>query len=335
MLRRYEAFRREVEQVPGVRAVAWGSALPLGGQWYGQAFEIDGDPPRLPADRDLAGYQIVSPSYLPLLGVALLEGRGLSDTDATGSPEVCVVDEEFVRRFLRGRTVLGTRISINGMVAPPRPVSREIVGVVAQVKERPDEPEPQPHVYVPIAQNPWWTATLVVQPNGGHAEALTPGVRAALARVDRDRPATGIRTLKALGREATSRPRFRAALIGTFAVLALVLAMIGVFGVLAYSVQQRPREFGVRIALGASAGGVLRLVLASAGGVIGIGVAIGLIAAGLLSRLLSTFLFGVQPLDPTTFVLVPLVLVVTAALAVVGPAIRATRVDPVVAFRTE
>jgi putative ABC transport system permease protein len=335
MWRRYEAFRREVEQVPGVRAVAWGSALPLGGLWYGQAFEIDGDPPRLPADRDLAGYQIVSPSYLPLLGVALLEGRGLSDTDAAGSPEVCVVDEEFVRRFLRGRTVLGTHISINGMVAPPRPVSREIVGVVAQVKERPDEPEPQPHVYVPMAQNPWWTATLVVQPNDGHAEVLTPGVRTALARVDRDRPATAIRTLKALGREATARPRFRAVLIGTFAVLALVLAMIGVFGVLAYSVQQRTREFGVRIALGASAGGVLRLVIASAGGVIGIGIVIGLIAAGLLSRSVSTFLFGVQPLDPTTFLLVPLVLLVTAALAVAVPAIRATRVDPVVAFRSE
>jgi putative ABC transport system permease protein len=221
------------------------------------------------------------------------------------------------------------------MVAPPRPVSREIVGVVAQVKERPDEPEPQPHVYVPIAQSPWWTATLIVQPTGGRADALTPGVRAALARVDRNRPATAIRTLKALGNEATARPRFRAVLIGMFAALALVLAMIGVFGVLAYSVQQRTREFGVRIALGASAGGVLRLVLASAGGVIGIGVAIGLVAAGLSSRTLSMFLFGVQPLDPTTFVLVPLVLLVTAALAVVVPAIRATRVDPAVAFRTE
>jgi ABC-type antimicrobial peptide transport system permease subunit len=111
--------------------------------------------------------------------------------------------------------------------------------------------------------------------------------------------------------------------------------MIGVFGVLAYSVQQRTREFGVRIALGASAGGVLRLVIASAGGVIGIGIVIGLIAAGLLSRSVSTFLFGVQPLDPTTFLLVPLVLLVTAALAVAVPAIRATRVDPVVAFRAE
>jgi putative ABC transport system permease protein len=335
MWRTYEAFRREVEQVPGVRAVAWGSALPFGRQWYSQNFEIDGDPPRLPADRDSAGYQIVSPSYLPMLGVPLLEGRGLSETDMAGSPAVCVVDEEFVRRFLRGRTVLGTRISINAMVVPARAVSREIVGVVAQVKERPDEPQPQPHVYVPIAQNPWWSATLVVEPAGGRAEALTPGVRAALARVDRNRPATVIRTLQALGSEATARPRFRAVLIGAFAVLALVLALVGVFGVLAYSVQQRTREFGVRMALGAGTMNVLRLVLGSAARVIGVGVAIGLTLAFVFAQSVAAFLFGVQPRDPVTFASVSAVLVLTAMVACAVPALRAVRVDPVEAFRNE
>lgn len=335
MRRRYEAFRREVEQVPGVSTVAWGSALPFGGSWFGQNFEIVGDPPRLPADRDLSGYQIVSPSYLPMLGVALLEGRGLSATDTAGSPDVCLVDEEFVRRFLQGRSVLGTRIAINAMVLPPRAIPREIVGVVAQVKERPDEREPQPHVYVPIAQNPWWTATLVVQPADGRAEALTPGVRAALARVDRDRPASVIRTLKAVGSEATARPRFRAALIGTFAALALVLAMVGVFGVLAYSVQQRTREFGVRMALGASGKNVLGLVLANAARVIGTGVVIGLVLALAFAQSVAAFLFGVQPRDPVTFASVGLVLVLTAMAACAVPAMRAVRVDPVEAFRNE
>jgi ABC-type antimicrobial peptide transport system permease subunit len=132
-----------------------------------------------------------------------------------------------------------------------------------------------------------------------------------------------------------SRPRFRAVMVMTFAALALMLAMVGVFGVLSYGVQQRTREFGVRIALGASATSVLRLVITNAGGVIGIGIAIGLIAAAALSRSISTFLFGVQPIDPITFVLVPLVLIATAAIAVAAPAWRAARIDPVVAFRNE
>jgi putative ABC transport system permease protein len=335
MRRKYEAFEREVRQVAGVRDVAWGSALPFDGLWYGQNFEIEGDPPRLPADREIAGYQIVSPSYLPLLGVRLLEGRGLSETDTAGSPEVCIVDEEFVRRFLRGRTVLGTRIAINAMVTPPRAILREIVGVVGQVKERPDEPEPQPHVYVPIAQNPWWTATLLVEPAGGPADALTSSVLAALARVDRVRPAARIRTLSAISSEATERPRFRALLIGTFAVLALVLAMVGVFGVLAYSVQQRSREFGVRIALGASGMNVLGLVLGNASRVIGTGAVIGLAFAFAFARSVASFLFGVEPRDPVTFASVGAVLVLTAIVACAVPALRAVRVDPVEAFRNE
>jgi len=230
---------------------------------------------------------------------------------------------------------LGTRISINAMAVPPQTVTREIVGVVGQVKERPDEQEPRPHVYVPIAQEPWWTATLVVEATGGSAEALTPDVRAALARVDRNRPAARIRTTSAIGSAATARPRFRAVLIGTFALLALVLAMVGVFGVLAYAVQQRTREFGVRIALGATATNVLGLVLGNAARVIGTGVVIGLVLAFAFAQSVSSFLFGVQPRDPVTFGSVGLVLLLTAMIACAVPALRAVRVDPVEAFRNE
>ena len=331
----YAAIEREVRAAPGVRDVAWGSALPLEGRFYGQSFEIDGDSPRPQGDRDSTGYQIVSPNYFRLLGVSVLEGRDFTDADSTDAPQVCIVDEAFVRRYLKGRMPIGTRVLVNAMVQPPRPaVLREIVGVVKHIKERPDEPEAQPQLYVPIAQNTWWLASLVVQPAVGPAATLAPAVRAAMDRVDRDRPLqfrtlTGIRTL------ATARPRFRAVLVGAFAVLALTLAVVGVFGVLAYSVQQRTREFGVRIALGANASSVLRLVIESAGGVIGIGIAIGLMAAAVLSRSISTFLFGVQPLDPMTFVLVPLVLIATAAIAVAAPAWRAVRVNPAVAFRAE
>jgi putative ABC transport system permease protein len=335
MRRFYTAIEREVRAVPGVRDVAWGSAMPLDGQFFGQAFQIDGDPPRPPADvRDGATYQIVSPSYFRLLDVPVLAGRTFTDGDATEAPQVCIVDEAFVRRFLTGRTPIGTRLLVNAMVQPPQAVLREIVGVVKHVKERPGEPEAPPQIYVPIAQNTWWLASLVVQPASGSAAAIAPAVRAAFARVEPDRPVR-FRTLTTIRTEATSRPRFRAALVGAFALLALMLAVVGVFGVLAYSVQQRTREFGVRIALGASAGSVLRLVMSSAGGVIGNGVAIGLVSAAALSRSISMFLFGVQPIDPMTFFLVPLVLIATAAIAVAAPAWRAARVDPVVAFRNE
>jgi putative ABC transport system permease protein len=335
MLRNYDAFANVVENVPGVRAIAWGSSLPFDGAWYLQSFQIEGDSPRPPGDRDNAGYFIVSPSYFRLLGLPLLTGRMLADNDTADAPQVCLVDEEFVRRHLHGRDPLGTRISINAMEQPPRTVTREIVGVVRHVKGRPDETEPLPQVYVSLAQNTWWDATLMVQAVAGKAEALAPAVRAALATVDRDRPARLVRTLAAIGDDATARPRFRTVLIGTFALLALVLAMVGVFGVLVYSVQQRTREFGLRIALGATARSVLGLVVGSAAPVIAIGTAIGLAAAAALSRTISSFLFGVQPIDPLTFAFVPLVLAITAAVAMASPALRASRVDPVEAFRAE
>jgi putative ABC transport system permease protein len=335
MRRFYAAIEREVRAVPGVRDVAWGSAMPLDGQFFGQTFQIDGDPPRPPAEvRDGTTYQIVSPSYFSLLGLPLIAGRAFTDSDATEAPQVCIVDEAFVRRYLKGRTPVGTRLLVNAMVQPPQAVLREIVGVVAHVKQRPEEPEPPPQLYVPIAQNTWWLATLVVQPANGSAAAIAPAVRDAFARVEPDRPVR-LRTLTTIRTEATSRPRFRATLVAAFALLALVLAVVGVFGVLAFSVQQRTREFGVRLALGASAASVLRLVISSAGVVIGSGIAIGLVVAALVSRSIAIFLFGVQPLDPITFVLVPFVLSATAAIAVAVPAWRATRVDPVVAFRNE
>jgi putative ABC transport system permease protein len=330
----YANIERAARSAPGVRDVAWGSAMPFEGLYWLQSFQIDGDPPRAPTDRDLTGYQIVSPSYFSLLGVPLLEGRAFTDADATNAPQVAIVDEAFVRRYLKGRTPIGTRVSVNAMVQPPQAMLREIVGVVKHIKDRPDEPEAQPQLYVPLAQNTWTLATLVVQPAGGRAEAIAPAVRAAIARVEPDRPLR-FRTLTTIQTQATSRPRFRAVLVGAFAVLALVLALVGVFGVLAYSVQQRTREFGVRIALGASAASVLRLVMSNAGGIIGTGVVIGLVAAAVLGRSISTFLFGVPPIDPMTFLLVPLVLIVTAAIAVAAPAWRAARVDPVVAFRNE
>jgi putative ABC transport system permease protein len=333
--RYYDAVEREVRSVPGVRNVAFGTALPFGGMWYGQSFQIEGDPPRPQADREIAGYQMVSATYFRTLGVPIVAGRDFNESDRAGGVDVCIVNEAFVRRYLSGRDPLKTRVLVNAMGGPTPVVLREIVGVVRQLKEQPGEAEDGSHVYVPIAQNPWWSASLVVQTNRSPATALTPAIRAAAARVDPDRAVAAVRTLDDIEREATATPRFRAVLVGTFAGLALILATVGVFGVLAYSVQQRWREFGVRMALGAGTRDVLRLVARSATGIVTTGALLGLAAAAALAQTISTFLFGVEPLDPVTYVVAVLVIVMTAAIATAAPAIRATRVDPVVAFRSE
>ena len=335
MHRFYEAVEREVRGVPGVRGVGWGSALPFDDQWYSQGFDIVGDPARPPTERLSAGYQIVSPTYFKTMGIAMIRGREFTDHDTSNSPQICIVNEAFVRRHLAGREPIGMRVSVNAMVQPSAQVTREIVGVVVQVKERPDEAEPAPHIYVPIAQNTWWSASLVVEPAAGDAAGLVPAVRAAVARVDKDRPVTSVRTFAAIDAEATRGPRFRAALVGSFAAVALVLAMVGVFGVLTCSVAQRTREFGVRIALGSTAAQVLRLVLASAARVTATGAAVGLVTAGILTRWIATLLFGVTPLDPVTYAMVAVVIGATAAIAAAVPAWRAARVDPVVTFRDE
>jgi len=331
----YQDIALEVAASPGVGDLAWGSALPLDGLWYGQAFHIEDGQTRDPVDRDGVGYQIVSPSYFDLLGIPILRGRGFTDLDTSEAPQVCLVNEAFVRRYLESREPLGLRLSVNAMAQPPMAVVREIVGVVAQVKERPEQVDDEPHVYVPHAQNTWWLATLVVAPEEGPAAALVPGVRAAVARVDPDRPVTRVRTLDAISREATARPRFRAVLVGAFAALGLLLAMVGVFGVMAYSVQQRTREFGIRIALGATTRQVLALVLGGAARVIAVGAAIGLLGGAVSGRAIAAFLFEVEPLDPLTFTVVPALLLLTAGLATLVPALRAASADPAVTLRGE
>jgi putative ABC transport system permease protein len=332
----FDAVEQEVRRLPGVRSASWGSALPLDGWWMGMSVQRADELPVPENQRDGTRYQNVSPAYFSTMGIPILAGRAFTAGDSANAPPVCIVNEEFVRKYSRDRSPVGTRIVIRGVTTAggPLPV-REIVGVVRQVKERPDEVEAQPHVYVPIAQDAPWQASLVVQPAAGPASALTAAVRAAVANVDKGRPVAQVRTMAAIGREATARARFRAVLVATFAGLSLTLAVVGVFGVLAYSVQQRVREFGVRIALGATTANVLRLVFANTARVITAGVLAGLIAAAILGRSIASFLFGVNPLDPVTFGGVAILLALTAALATAVPALRAARVDPIVVLRDE
>lgn len=332
----YDAVEREVSALPGVKGAAWGSALPLDGAWVAMPAMVDGDPPQPEGLRPFVFYELVSASYFRTLEIPLLFGRHFDSRDTAAGVPVCIVDEAFVRLHLRGRAPIGARVVVRGMNSGGRPLPvREIVGVVAQVRQRPEELDGQPHIYAPLAQDPAPKASLVVQPSAGPAAALAPAIRAAVARIDRERPVARIRTMTEIGVQATSRPRFRAVLVGTFAILALVLALVGVFGLIGYSVQQRLREFGVRVALGATRASVIALVLADARRVVALGMVIGLATAAGLARSIGSFLFGVQPLDVMTFVSVAVVLGLTAALATAIPALRAARVDPVEAFRNE
>jgi putative ABC transport system permease protein len=337
----YRALEEDLIGQPGVRRVAIGGALPLDGAWFGQAFDIEGDPPKPPATRDTAVYHMVSPSYFETLDIPIVEGRAFADTDTNDAVQVCIVSEAFVRRYLGGRNPIGMRVVVPRILFagdPSRvntPPVREIVGVARQVKVIPHEVNPVPQLYVPVGQNSWYMATVIVRPSSEPAAALLPAVRAAIARVDKEQAVARVRTIDVVASEATARPRFRAVLVGTFAALALILAMVGVFGVLAYTVQARMREFGVRIALGAGARDVVRLVCGSAARLTVIGLAIGLVTAAVLSRWIGTLVYPIAPLDPVTFAAVPLVVVVTAAIAVAAPAMRAMRADPVEAFRAE
>jgi putative ABC transport system permease protein len=247
-----------------------------------------------------------------------------------------MVNEELARRHLPGRSPIGRQLALRPASQPQAEArSCEIVGVARQVKGRPDERQALLQVYVPLAQAPIDDVYLLVRPASGRAEALTGAVRAAIGRIDKEQLVSvrDVATLDDVARGATGRHRLRAVMVGTFAGLALLLAMVGVFGILTYSVQQRIGDFAMRRALGATTRDVARLVAAGAARVIVTGAVIGLAVSALAGRLLGSMLFGVEALDPATFLFVLLLLAVTAALSVAGPAWRAVRIDPATTLR--
>ena len=332
----YDQVETEIAAAPGVAAVAFTSSLPL--DFFdegGLTYEIAGDPPLSDAQRPRTELQAVSAAYFAALDLPIVAGRAFDVTDQRDTPPVCIVNQAFARS-LGARPAVGRRVALRPASAPEaKPSECEIVGVARQVKGRPDEASEFVQVYVPIAQNLSDDVYLVIRPRSGRAEALTPAVRAAISRVDRDQLVSvrDIRTLDDIAWTVTGRHRFRAVLVVGFAGLALALAMVGVFGILAYSVQQHARDFGVRRALGATTRDILRLVMGRASRVIAGGAAIGLVLAAVFGRLIESMLFGVRPLDLTTLAFVAIVLGVTAAIAVAGPAWRATRIDPAAALR--
>ena len=317
--------------LPGVKSVGFGSDVPFTSVGDTEGYAIEGAPPTLPGQDNDALYREVTAGYLETIGGTLLEGRSLEDRDVESSQPVVVVNEFLAKRHWPGQDPVGKRLKLTGSKEP----WRTVVGVVKDIRERGLLLEMKPAVYVPVNQvdnpSPYFMVARTAQEPGSAANAL----RGAVWAVDSERPVAFIRTMDQLMEENVADRARPMMLLGIFAALALVLACIGVYGVLAYSVAQRTREIGLRMALGARPGDVTRMILGRGLRLSAVGLVAGAALAGLLGILLRTLLFGVTPAAPLVYAGTAGTLIVVALAACVIPAQRAARVDPVVALRDE
>lgn len=332
----FQRAEREIVAIPGVKSVGFSTILPLDGWDIGQPFSVVGAAPMGASELPSANYQMINPRYFETLGISVIRGRSFTDQDAAQSQQVCIVNEELVRRYLQGREPIGTRVIVAAMDATgPKNIEREIVGVIRQVKvDGLAEKTNAMEVYVPLTQNSWYWTTISVRTDGNPLKVVH-SVKEAIARVDKDLPVTRVRTMGEVASETVAQPRFRAALVSAFGCVAIVLAAVGIFGLLAFSVGQRTREFGIRMALGARGGDVLGLVLRGGLIIIISGVAVGMAGGAALTRFLTTLLYGVEPFDPITFAGTAVALTTIALAACAIPAWRASRTNPVVAMHHE
>jgi putative ABC transport system permease protein len=332
----FDRLFEQVSALPGVRSVGAISALPVTGTGSALHFNIQGRPPHSPAEYTISGYRVVSAGYLKTMGVPLISGRWIEDRDREGAPGAVVVNSSFARTYFPNQSPLGQHLQLGSSPSPEIPWM-EIVGVIADVKQSLAS-ESSSEMYFPYRQAdqvlPVTTLSLVVR-TAGAPLAQAQSLRSVVHDIDANQPITAIRSMDENVAQSISQPRFRTVLLAVFAGIALVLAAVGIFGVMAYSVAQRTRELGLRIALGASRGRVLQLVLAHGVRLTLVGVAIGLAATFLLTRYVSSLLFNVPAYDPMTLVGVVAALIAISLCACYLPARRATLVDPIVALREE
>jgi putative ABC transport system permease protein len=333
----YKQVLDSIQAVPGVRDVATTSALPLQGWGYGMPFQIAGKPVVDVSNRPGAFFKMVSASYFRALGMHLRKGRGLADTDTQASSPVTVINETMAAKYFKDEDPIGKRILIEKII-PSRhelgaDIPWQIVGVVADEKVG-DLDDSSPGVYVPVDQSPSLGAGLVIRANLDPTR-LVKSVERAVWQVNKNQAVTDPRTLEQAKHESLGGNRLRTYLLLAFAAIALLLAAIGLFGVISYTVSQRTHELGLRAALGASSWNLLELVVKHGLGLTALGLAIGVAGSLALTHLLKSLLFEVSPRDPLSLVLAGLVLALVAAAASLIPASRATKVDPMVALRYE
>src|SRR5262245_5485740 len=329
-------FNREllkrIEALPGVRSAAMVFKLPLGGSDASTTIQIEGQP----TDKNRyqpAGGRIATPGYFRTLGIPFISGRDFTERDDLKAPPVIIINETLAQRYFPNQDPIGKHmnpgVSVDGL-----PPWREVVGVTRSVRHRGLDQEPRPEYYLPHAQTPDFSLVTVVRA-AGDPLAIVGAVRNEVRSLDSELLVDRVKTLDQYLAESVAQPRFNTLLLALFAGAALILTVIGLYGVMSYSVAQRTREIGVRVALGAQTGDVLRLIVGQGMKLTLLGVAIGLVASLALTRLMKSLLFGVSPTDPLSFAGIALLLTAVALLACWAPARRAAKVDPMIALRCE
>jgi putative ABC transport system permease protein len=330
-----ERLLADLRTRPAVTMAEVATAPPFSGSGSSLHFNIAGRPPKGPEEFVITGYRAVTSGYFSALRIPLLAGRAFNDRDRDGSPAVAVVNETFVKRFFAGarERALGAHIQIGGQPNDEAPLM-EVVGVVGDTRQD-LQAEAQPIAYVPYLQptlsilEGMYRNPVVLLRSDGNPAVLAGSLRAAVHDIDPNQGLARVRTMENAMSESVSAPRLRTTLLALFSGLALVLSLVGVYGVMAYAVSERTHEIGVRIALGASSGDIRSLVVGAGLKLAGAGIGIGLVSAVATSRFIQTLLFGIDPLDPSTFVLAAACLSVAAIAAAYGPARRASRIAAV------
>ena len=330
----WERAIETVKAVPGVTSVGITSTMPFSGNWSTGSFSVEGYQPPPGKPGPWGDQRVVSPGFFPTLKVPLIKGRNFTEQDGVTGGQVVIVDEEMVKRYWPNADPIGKRVTFNDPQRDSVINWMTVVGVVGHTKHEGLDAENRVQLYHPYHRYGFIGngMSFAVRTIGDPSRAV-PAVRAALHAIDQDVPISNIATMDANIANSMGQRRFAMMLLGLFAVMALVLASIGIYGVMSYSVTQRAHEIGIRMALGAARQRVLGMVMRQGLALVGLGVAIGVLGAFGLTRLIASQLYGVHPTDPTTFVVVAVTLAGVAALATFVPAMRATRVDPVVALR--
>jgi predicted permease len=324
----YGRVQEQMNSLPGVRSAALAYIVPISGGGMRTSVYVEGYQPKPKEDTEL-NTNIIGPNYFKTMGIPLVQGRDFNAADTKGAPGVVIINEEFARRYFPGASALGKRVRTDS-----EGPYLEVVGVAKNAKYRGLLEEPLPFFYTPLAQQGMSSMTLLVRTDGDPLEAL-PAVRDELKGLNKNLTLYEINTLSAQLAEALSNERMIAVLLGVFGVAALLLAAVGLYGVMSYAVARRTHEIGVRIALGAQTRDIMILVLWQGMMLLLVGAIVGLAASFALTRLMSSLLYGVSATDPLTFAGITLLLASVALLACYLPARRATKVDPMVALRYE